>query len=401
MLEFQLSGTAQKVFEESRCFAREVLRPFAAEADRVGDIPPALLKKPEVLNFMRAYIPRELGGGWRSPFDGSDVYDLANSAKLRLILNEAGGYGDASLFIALPGPALAEPILRAYGSPEQQKRYFDTFLHDTPKWAAFAMSEPKAGSDVAAISTTARKEGDAYVLNGKKWFVGNGSRADWLVVFATINSDQGQFGLRTFIVERGTPGFRVNRILPTMGLRAVRISELVFEDCRIPRENLLGPEKISLRRGGLQGGLKTFSIFRPAVAATGIGVAHAALDCLEEMARQDGARHFLARRWREAQTRIESLKRKLHAARLLCWKAAWLYDEGRDNAREASMAKALSAQVGMKVCTEVMEIAGRACLSAQSPLERLFRDIKAFDVLEGTGDIQRLMVAKSLLRDRL
>lgn len=398
MLEFHLNELERKVLEESRRFAREVLRPFAAEADRAGDIPPALLERPEVVNFMKAYIPLELGGGWRPGGDGGETYDLANSARLRLILNEAGGYGDASLFIALPGPALAEPILRAYGSPEQQRHYFDTFMHGVPKWAAFAMSEPKAGSDVAAIATTARRESDSYVLNGRKWFIGNGSRADWLVVFATINSDQGQFGLRSFIVERGTPGFRVNRILPTMGLKAVRVSELVFEECRIPRENLLGPEKISLRKGGLQGGLKTFYVFRPAVAATGLGVAQAALEWLEEAAAQDGARHSLARRWREAGERVESLKRRLHAARLLCWKAAWVYDEGRDNSMEASMAKAFGAQVAMRVCTEAMDIAGRAGLAEGSPLERLFRDAKAFDVLEGTGDIQRTTVTKSLLR---
>ena len=397
MLEFHLNELERKVFEESRHFAREVLRPFAAEADRTCDIPVALLAKPEVVNFMKVYIPLELGGGWR-PSDGGDVYDLANSARLRLILNEAGGYGDASLFIAMPGPALAEPILRAYGSLEQQRHYFDLFLHGVPKWAAFAMSEPNAGSDVAAIATTARKEANSYVLNGRKWFIGNGSRADWLVVFATINSDQGQFGLRSFIVERGTPGFRVNRMLPTMGLKAVRVSELVFEECRIPRENLLGPEKISLRKGGLQGGLKTFHVFRPAIAATGLGVAQAALEWLEEAATQDGARHSLARRWREATDRIENLKRRVHAARLLCWKAAWVYDEGHDNSMEASMAKALAAQVVMRVCTEAMEIAGRAGLSAESPLERLFRDAKAFDLLEGTGDIQRLTVSKSLLR---
>jgi acyl-CoA dehydrogenase len=398
MLEFHYHELERKVFEESRRFAREVLRPYAAEADRTSDIPAALLEKPEVINFMKAYIPLELGGGWSPNGDGGEVYDLADSARLRLILNEAGGYGDASLFIAMPGPALAEPILRAYGSPAQQRHYFDPFLQGVPKWAAFAMSEPNAGSDVAAITTTARREANSYVLNGTKWFIGNGSRADWLVVFATINSDQGQFGLRSFIVERGTPGFRVNRILPTMGLKAVRVSELVFEECRIPRENLLHPEKTSLRKGGLQGGLKTFHVFRPAVAATGLGVAQAALEWLEETAAQDGARHSLARRWREAAERVEGLKRRLHAARLLCWKAAWVYDEGRDNSMEASMAKALAAHVAMRVCTEAMDIAGLAGLDAESPLERLFRDAKAFDLLEGTGDIQRLTVSKALLR---
>jgi acyl-CoA dehydrogenase len=127
-------------------------------------------------------------------------------------------------------------------------------------------------------------------------------------------------------------------------------------------------------------------------------VAQAALEWLEEAAAQDGARHFLARRWHEATERVENLKRRVHAARLLCWKAAWVYDEGRDNSMEASMAKALAAQVVMRVCTDAMEIAGRAGLSAESPLERLFRDAKAFDLLEGTGDIQRLTVSKSLLR---
>lgn len=398
MLDFELSHQDQSLLEEFRHFALTVLRPFAGQADKLGDIPPELLAAPEVVNFMNAYIPISMGGGWRTAGNSSQIYDVAASLKHRVMLNEEGGYGDASLFLAMPGPALTEPLLKAYGTPEQQSRYFKIFLSQQSKWSAFAMSEPDAGSDVAAIQTTARKKGSAYVINGKKWFIGNAARADWVIVFASTDRSRGQFGLRTFLVDRGTPGFNVTRILPTMGLKALQVSELTFEDCEVPAENLLQPQGRGRIGGGIQDGLKTFSVFRPSVAATGIGIARAAVECLEDYMGQNGATHVFASKWNAAGERIRELKYELHSVQLLCRKAAWLYDHGKDNKREASMAKALGAEVTLKICLEAMDLVGKDGATDELPLERLFRDIVAFDVLEGMGDIHRLMVANSLVR---
>jgi acyl-CoA dehydrogenase len=349
---------------------------------------------------MKACIPQEYGGGYRSLIKDAE-YNLANQAMLRVIMSEEIAHGDTSLYVALPGPSLAEPVVRAFGSPEQQRRLFGIFLGDTPRWAAFAMSEPRTGSDVGAITTTAIKRGDRYVINGKKWFIGNGARADWVVVFATVNPKQGQFGMRSFVVERGTPGFRVGGILPTMGMRAVQLTELVFEDCEISEENLLGGQKQDRRSGGFQAGMRTFYLMRPGVAAMAVGTARAVVEKIDEEVNAIAACNSAARRWREVRSRIENMKLKVDAARLLCWQAAWLYDAGRDNSREASMAKALGARVAMEVCAESLEIGAAARISddGRSLLDRAFRNVKVFNIAEGTGDIQRLTVLNSLLRN--
>jgi acyl-CoA dehydrogenase len=400
MISFEFNELQQAVKEEFSFFASHYLRPYAAEADLIGDVPQGLLQKPEALSYMRACIPREFGGGYRSLIKDAE-YNLASEAMLRVIMSEEIAYGDTSLYVALPGPSLAEPVLRAFGSPEQQKRLFGIFLGDTPRWAAFAMSEPGTGSDVAAITTTAVKSNGRYVINGRKWFIGNGARADWVVVFATLNPKQGQFGLRAFIVERGSPGFRVGRILPSMGMRAVQLSELIFEGCEVGEENLLAGQKQGRGGGGFQAGMRTFHLMRPGVAAMAVGAARSALEKVEEEVTQVGARHCSARRWRDVGSRIKTMKRKVDAARLLCWQAAWLYDQGRDNSREASMAKALGAKVAMEVCAESLEIGASVGISdgGRSLLDRAFRNVKVFNVAEGTGDIQRLTVLSSLLRN--
>jgi acyl-CoA dehydrogenase len=317
---------------------------------------------------------------------------------MRVMACEEGGYGDPALFISLPGPGLGYPSLRAQGSLSQQKRFFEPFVGDALKWAAFAVTEPGTGSDVAALTTTAIKRGDRYVINGKKWFIGNGARADWVVVFATVNAKQGQFGVRAFVVERGTPGFRVARVLPTMGMKPVQLTELVFEDCEISEENLLGGQKQDRRGGGFQASVHTFNLVRPGIAAVAVGIGRAAVEQVSDLVKQDGARHSSAHRWREIEERIKAMNRKLEAARLLCWNAASIADQGADNTREASMAKAYGAKVGMEVCVESMELAARAGIQDMSMLERLFRNIKVFNILEGTGEIQRLTITKSLLR---
>ena len=398
MLDLELSRADESLLEEFRHFAVTVLRPHANQADKIGDIPPELVNTPEVLNFMNAYIPLSMGGGWHSLWNRSRIYDVAGSMKHRVMLNEEGGYGDASLFLAMPGPALTEPLLKSYGTTDQQNRYFKIFLSKEAKWSAFAMSEPDAGSDVAAIRTTATKKGSSYVIKGRKWFIGNAARSDWVIVFATTDPSRGQFGIRTFLVDRGTPGFSVTRILPTMGLKALQVAELTFEDCEVSAENLLKSRESGKTGGGIQGGLKTFSVFRPSVAATGLGVARAAIECLEDYMHQNGATHVFANKWKAAGERINQLKCEMQAVRLLCWKAAWLYDHKKDNNLEASMAKALGAKVSLKVCIETMELVGKDGATDELPLERLFRDVVAFDVLEGMGDIHRIMVASSLVR---
>lgn len=398
MITFKFEPHEQALMEEFRFIARELLRPFAAEADRTGELPLEFVRRPETLMLMRAFVPEEFGGGWQSLVNPNKLYGIEHMATMRVIACEEGGYGDPALFISLPGPGLAYPALRAQGSPAQQKRFFEPFLGTTPKWAAFAMTEPKAGSDVAAISTTARKEKDYYVINGVKWFIGNAARSDWVIVFATVGQAQGQFGVRPFLVERGTPGFRVGRILPTMGMRALQLAELLFEDCRVSEDNLLGRDRSLIKGAGFQAGRQTFNQVRPGIAAVAVGIARSSVDLVEEVVNQNGAFWIGAETWRRLRNKVDVMKRKLEGAKLLCVEAAWLADRGKDNTREASMAKALAAKVSMEVCTDSMEVAARAGLDDLSPLERSFRNAKVFNILEGTGEIQRLTISRSLIR---
>ena len=396
--DFRLDSVQSDLVVEFRHFGQRILRPNALEADRIAGLPEGISQTPEVLNFMRVFVPRELGGGWRSLSRPDRIYDTARSALLRVLFCEESAYWDAALTIALPGPGLAEPVITALGSTEQKKKYLGIFLADGAKWGAFALSEPGSGSDVASISTTSVRTDDGYLINGTKWFVGNGPRADWIVVFASINPSAGQFGIRPFVIEKNTPGFKVGRVFPTLGLRAVQISELVFTDCQVSREQLLGPEKVRLNKSGFQGAMLTFDVMRPTVAAMGVAIGRAAIDQAEELVNQNGASHSLAHAWQQLRGNIGSTRVRLHAARLLARKAAWLRDMGFDNSLEASMAKSFGAQAGMAACTLALEAARIADPGQSALLDKLFRDVKAFDILEGTGEMQRLMMAKSLLR---
>jgi acyl-CoA dehydrogenase len=398
MIDFELTREQIAFREDMAAFAASFLRPFSSIADQLADFPSSLYV-PEIFAAMQSFLPVEFNGGW--PGRSGQKLDIARDPLLRILMNEEAAYGDAALFIALPGPGLTVPIIDFFGTDEQKQRLFSTFVRQTkPRWAAFAMSEPGAGSDFAALSTTAREEKDCYVLNGSKWFVGNGLRAEWIVVFASTNPKLGSFGIKAFIIERGTPGFKASRVLKTMGLRAVQISELQFVECRIAKENLLSPPGAG-KRGGFDGSLLTLQQFRPAVAAMAIGTARAALDLADAWLSQNGASHGLARRWQEKKQRLESLRTRVHAARLVCWKAAWLQQRGQPNLVEISMAKAFAAKVAMQSCSVAVEIAGAAGILAYPLLEKLQRDAKAFDLLEGTGDIHRLMLTRAVLRGNL
>jgi acyl-CoA dehydrogenase len=395
-MNLQLSREQKELQSELRDLARTHFRPFAAHADANGDLPADFLQQPAVRTLITSLLPKEYGGGWT--LSTGKRLDFGASAALRQILNEELAYGNAPLFVALPGLSLAAPIVCAMGTMEQKDRFLPAFLDSgRDVWAAFAMSEPTAGSDVSSLRTLARKEGDSYVLNGTKWFIGNGSRASWAIIFATTNPRIGRFGIKAFVVERGTPGFEATRVLPTLGFRALQVSELRLEECRIPEGNLLKPPRGTY---AFDGGMMTFYQFRPAIASMAVGTARAALDQAMEHVRQDGARHSSASHWRRVHLRIQELKLRIEAARLLCWSAASRIDHGIDSFAQICMAKAFAARVVMEVCSYTAQLSGLADGLTTSGLafERFFRDAKAFDLLEGTGDMQRLMLAKNLVR---
>jgi acyl-CoA dehydrogenase len=360
-----------------------------------------LLQIPAVLELMRGWVPLEFGGGWRAMTDKSEHYDLAGSVLLRTVISEEAAAAAPGLYLALPGPSLTEPIVTGYGTAAQKAIFFSSFTGQAPCWGAFAMSEPGAGSDVAAIRTSARFEDGVFKLNGCKWFIGNAARAEWFVVFATSNSKAGMFALRAFLIRRGTPGLVVDKLLPTMGLRALQVAQISLKDCCVPPECELRLQNGQSDKAGIfRGGMRTFQAFRPLVAALAIGTARAAVDYTREFVQQDGASHAGARSWERNRVVLQDLSSRIRAGRLLYRHAAELYDGKVDNTKEAALAKAFAARLAVDAVSECMRITGPTALIAGSPLGMFFRDAVAFDILEGTGDMMRLAVARGALAAR-
>src|SRR2546427_4984126 len=241
--------------------------------------------------------------------------------------------------VADPGPGLPEGNVLALGSEEQKERFLGPFLElDRPRWACFAMTEPGAGSDAAAIATSARKGGDGWILNGAKCFIGGASRADWILVQAVVGGEHGRGAQRAFFVERGTPGLGGFKIEKKMGLKAYESTSFTLSDCRVPAANLLGGEARYESQAGFKTALRTFNAGRPIIAANAVGMGRAALDEAIAFARENDL--LGGERVRD---RLEAMARKLRMARLLCLRAGWLADRERPNIVEASMAKALAA----------------------------------------------------------
>jgi acyl-CoA dehydrogenase len=311
-----------------------------------------------------------------------------------LCLAEELSYWDRGVAVSFPGPGLGEPSILSMGTLEQKRRFLGPFVEpDRPRWGSFAMTEPGAGSDVAGIEASARKQGRHWVLNGAKSFAANASRADWIVVFATVDRSLGREGHRAFVVERGTPGLGNFAIERKMGLKAYESTSFTLEDCRVPEANLLGGEEHYARRAGFRGAMKSFNATRPMVAAMAVGIGRAALDEALAFAREHG---LLADA--RVRDRLERIRRRLRAARLLCWRAAWLADRERPNILEASMAKAVAPAVALEAATQGMEILGEVGARGDHLIEKLFRDVKALDIVEGTGQIQRIIMARRLVK---
>jgi acyl-CoA dehydrogenase len=282
----------------------------------------------------------------------------------------------------------------AMGTDEQKERFLGPFRElDRPRWACFAMTEPSCGSDAAAIATTARKDGDHWILNGAKCFIGNASRSDWILVQASLDPGKGREAQRAFFVERDTPGLGGFRIEKKMGLKAYESTSFTLQDCRIPGANLLGGEARYQQRAGFKTAMKTFNAGRPVVAANAVGIGRAALDEALAFAREHDRMGDV-----RVRDRLERSARKLKLARLLCLRAGWLADEQKPNIVEASMSKAVAAEVGQEVTSLGMELIGITGARGDHLIEKLYRDVKAMDIVEGTGQIQRVIMGRELVQ---
>ncbi len=407
-IDFSIGKKQLEMSEGIRGLAKNIIRPQALAWDKAGGIPEEFLRNMARMatgmgsNAMRSGVGDETdeekkeAEKRRGSSGGANLFGVLASEEL--------AWGDAGLLLCLPGPGLGGPPVRGSGTTEQKKRFFGQFqdLDASPlKWGAYGLTEPNAGSDVSGIRTSCRKDGRHWVLNGRKCFITNGARAVWTVIFATIDPALGRAGHRAFVVEKGTPGFSVGRIEEKMGLRASETAELVLEDCRVSEDNLLGGEEKYVTKEGFMTAMKTFDNTRPLVAAMACGIGRAAYEYACDFVKDNYVLGRPIPRYAAIVERLARMGRGLEAARALTWRAAWMADNGIANAKEASMSKAMAGQAAIRACIDAIEICGAEGSIAREHqlLEKWFRDIKVYDIFEGTGNIQRIVISKRLITD--
>jgi acyl-CoA dehydrogenase len=379
--------------------ATEVYRPISRRYDHAEHA------YPKELDMLAAMIDGmnssgALGGagagevGGRSPENGASASDAnrngSNMASL-LGLTELC-WGDVGLLLAMPRQGLGQAAIAAVADEEQLARFGG-------KWAAMAITEPEAGSDSAAIRTTARLHGDEYVLNGEKIYVTSGDRAELIVVWATLDRTQGRSAIKSFVVERDNPGLKLERLEHKLGVRASDTAAFRLEDCRIPKENLLGSPEIEAGHG-FAGVMQTFDNTRPLVAGMAVGVARACLERTRELLADAGIEidyDTPPQAQSAAASEFIAMESDWEAARLLTLQAAWMADNRKPNALQASMAKAKAGRVGTDVALRCVALCGSVGFGEEELLEKWARDAKILDLFEGTQQIQLLIVARQLL----
>jgi acyl-CoA dehydrogenase len=303
-------------------------------------------------------------------------------------------WGDVGLLLTMPRQGLGQAAIAAVADEEQLQRFGG-------KWAAMAITEPEAGSDSAAIRTTARldEDTDEYVLNGEKIFVTSGDRAELIVVWASLDREQGRAAIKSFVVERDNPGLKLDRLEHKLGIRASDTANFRLEDCRVPKENLLGSPEIA-PKGGFAGVMQTFDNTRPLVAGMAIGVARACLERTRELLSEAGIEIDYDKP-PHAQTAAASefiaMESDWEAARLLTLQAAWMADNRKPNSLQASMAKAKAGRTGTDIALRCVALAGAIGYGEGELLEKWARDVKILDIFEGTQQIQLLIVSRLLL----
>jgi len=382
MIDFELTQNDRKLLGAVR---REALvaRTYARHYDEhEHEFPPDTL--PEAKDFPDVW----------TLFAGRTAED-SSMGVISLLMAMGQTWGDYSVRMRRGRGGLGNAALRAAGTPEQVEKWKDLTL-------AMAITEPGCGSDSAAVQCTAVLDGDEWVINGEKIFVTTGCRADGVVVWATIDKSAGRAGIKSFLIEKDTPGFIVAHKEKKLGIRADDTAAYVFQNCRIPRKNLLGGDESIPREGsgGFRGVMKTFNMTRPGVAAIGLGMAEAALDFTREQLEKAGVEITYGAGLHgqsAAAQKFLHLEGQFEAARLTTLHAAWLGDHRKPNNDEASICKAKAGAAVREITQGCIELLGPMGISREHLLEKWFRDVRITDIYEGTGQIQRLILARSLL----
>jgi acyl-CoA dehydrogenase len=410
VIDFELPTVVERQVQLLTMMGEQVMRPVARYYDEhEGERPWDYINM--IWQTIRAQGGRTLAVPTEKNGSGDKKPRIGNLMMVHTI--EALSWGDAGLYLATPGGALGGAAVEATGTPEQKERFLKRFAEGEPKWGAMAMTEPQAGSDTASIRTTARlsDDGKEWVLNGEKIFVTGGLMAakespGLVVVWATVDPSAGRAGMKPFVVESGTPGMTVAKLEHKHGIRASDTAAIVFQDCRIPYDNILGSAEVA-RPGdqtpgnrGFKGAMKTFDATRPAVAAGALGITRATLEFTAKYLKDRGVqvRYGIPLHQQTAVERdLLQMEAQHRAAWLLTLKAAAKMDAGEENTLEASMCKVKAGAVANSVAQKAVELLGPEGYSCKLLVEKWMRDARINDIYEGTGQINRLVVARRLL----
>jgi len=378
-MKLELSDEQQMVQALARDFAEQEVKPIAAECDRQARFPHATVKRMGELGLMGIAIPEKLGGA------GADVLTYV------LALEEvAVACASHAVVLSVNNSLVCDPVYR-FGTPEQHERFLVP-LASGRGLGCFALTEPQAGSDARNQATLARKDGDHYVLNGRKIFVTNGRESTIALVFAQTDPAKAHRGISAFLVEKGTRGFLIPKVEEKLGLRASDTAEFVFEDCRVPAANRIGAEG-----EGFKVAMKAIDGGRIGIAAQAIGIARAALEASVAYAKERKSFGVPIGQHQMIQWMLADMATAIDAARLLTWRAATLKDRGQPYGTAASMAKLFASEMAMRVTTDGIQVHGGHGYVTEYPVERFFRDAKITQIYEGTSQIQRLVIGRSLL----
>ncbi|CAG9826637.1 unnamed protein product [Diabrotica balteata] len=380
---FTLNDTQKEFQELARKFTREEIIPVAAEHDRTGKYPFEILKKAWSLGLTNNHIPEKYGGMGMGVFDGC-------------VIAEEIAYGCTGIKTALEGSGLGQTPVLLTGNDEQKKKYLGRLIEE-PLVAAYAVTEPGAGSDVNGVKTRAEKKGDEWILNGQKMWITNGGVANWYFVLARTNPDPKAPASKSFtgfIVEREWPGVTPGRKEMNMGQRASDTRGITFEDVRIPKENVLIGEG-----AGFKIAMGTFDMTRPPVAAGAVGLAQRALDEATKYSMERKAFGVPIAHHQAVAFMLADMAIGVETARLAWMKSAWEVDQGVRNTLAASVAKCYAADIANKCATDAVQIFGGNGFNSDYPVEKLMRDAKIYQIYEGTAQIQRLIISRAIFEN--
>ena len=377
MIGFSLTQEQQQLKALAHDFAKNEIRPISAHHDETGEWPDKTLRKAWELGLMNTHIPEAYGGFGLGTLDGA-------------ILGEETAWGCTGISTAIEANSLAEMPVIVAGNEAQKKKYLGR-MNDEFLFAAYGVTEPGAGSDVAAGRTTAVRQGDKYILNGEKMWITNCGHANWYFVLAKTDPNAGHRGMTGFIVDGDAPGITPGRKEWNMGQRASDTRGVKFDNVEVPVENRLGDEGY-----GFKIAMKAFDKTRPLVASGSVGLARAAYEHAVEYAKERQTMGQPIYRHQAISFMIADMAKDIEAARLLVWKSAWQIDQGIRNTKLAAMAKCFGADMAHRVASDAVQVFGGNGFNTEYPVEKLLRDSKIFQIYEGTSQIQRLIIGREI-----